>query len=1099
MEIKLIRACSYSKKKPLLLLLMRTFIFLCCATVFGFTPNNAISQNSKIKINADKVLTVDEVFDLIMKQTDYNFIYEEGIFNDFPKVAVKKGIIRTNKLLEKSLSSRQINIIVTTNNNILIKENTWVNRRLQKQVSGKVTDQDGLPIVGATVLIKGTTSGIATDFDGNYTLMVPDPANVLVFSSLGFETQEVTVANQTTINVTLEEDINELDEIVINAGYYKVSQRETTGNISRIAAKEVEKQTVTNPISILQGRVPGINVLQNSGLPGASFDILIRGTNSITANNAPFYIINGVPFTTNSLTTVGGTILPNANPLNSINPNDIESIEILKDADATAIYGSRGANGVVLITTKKGKKGKFRTELNYSYGLGEINNGVDLLNTEQYLEMRNEAFANDGETPLPFNAPDILEWDPNRDIDWQEELIGGTSEISNIQASISGGSEQVQFSMGLGRYHETTVFPGDFDFERITSNFRIDYQSINKKFKASFSGNYSVIDNTLPNSNPITYVLTAPPNVPDFVGENGEFLFPWTNNPFAELARKFQAKTDNFIGNMVLSYNIAKNLELKSSFGYTRMQRDEINTTPQFTINPAFAAFQRSTLNYGGANVRTWITEPQINWKKDLGKGTLDILLGATFQESINTSISSTATNFSSDDLIESPSAAESIVINNDFYAQFRYQAFFGRLNYNWDRKYIVNITGRRDGSSRFGENNKFSTFGAIGASWIFSKENFLKDSNVLNYGKIRASYGITGNDQIGDYRYFDTWEPVGLPYDGIPGLQPTRIANPDFSWEENEKFEVGLELGFLRDRIYLETSYYKNSSPNLLLTNPLPSSSGFTGVQANLPALVENIGWEIELNTINISTPDFKWTTGFNITIPKNELVSFPNLEASAFNGNLKEGEPLSVQGAFHYTGVDPDTGVFTFEDLNDDGSGFSFPDDIQYLFNLDPEYYGGLQNNISFKNIELDFLFQFTKQTGNRLTNGIVPGFLQVNQLTEVLSRWQQPGDVSDFQQFTQSFGNPALSAGFQSRGSDYFFVDASYVRLKNVSLSYQFPTNIVEKLKLQNARIYIQGQNLFTITDYIGFDPEVSIRGINGSLPLLRTITTGIQLTF
>jgi hypothetical protein len=410
--------------------------------------------------------------------------------------------------------------------------------------------------------------------------------------------------------------------------------------------------------------------------------------------------------------------------------------------------------------------------------------------------------------------------------------------------------------------------------------------------------------------------------------------------------------------------------------------------------------------------------------------------------------------------------------------------------------KYLVNLTGRRDGSSRFGPGKKFANFGAVGLGWIFSKENYFKHLSFLSYGKLRGSFGITGNDQIGDYKYLSTWAPTIYPYQA-GGLYPTNLLNPDYSWETNKKLEINIELGFIKDRILITGGYYNNKSSNQLVGYSLPLTTGFSSVQANLPAVVQNQGWEFEINTRNIEVKNFSWSTSFNISFPRNKLLSYPHLAASTYANTYVEGKSLFIQKLFQYEGVDPQTGIYQFQDVKNKTLTATpdYPADLLPLKSVSQDFYGGLQNAIIYKNWQFDLFFQFVKQTGYNYWYGSYnsPGMMG-NQPIVVLDRWQKPGDNTTIQQFTQSYGSSAYSA-YNIGGSDYSVSDASFIRLKNISISYTLPDKVKRGLHLNNASLFIKGQNLFTITDYWGLDPE---NQNTGHLPALRVLIAGFKIT-
>lgn len=965
----------------------------------------------------------------------------------------------------------------------------------QTQITGIVIDIKGTPIVGANIQIKNTNNGTVSNFDGSYSITAR-PTDVLVFSVLGYQTEEILIGSQTQIDVTLEEAITQLDEVTLNAGYYTVKEKERTSNISKITAKTIKKQPVSNLLSVIQGRMPGVYITQNTGVPGGSFNIEIRGRNSIASGNSPLYIVNGVPFNSSIPSSLGNQITRGGNPLNGIDLSNIESIEVLKDADATAIYGSRGANGVVLITTKKGHIGKTQFNVELQSGMGAVAHKMDILNREQYLMMRREAFTNDGVTPTTTNARDLLLWDTNRYTDWQDKLIGATAHLTNAQASVSGGSKGTSFQFGGGLRKETTVFPGDFNYKKATGHAQLNHRSKNNRFHVVFSGNYTSETNKL-FSQDLTALILLPPVAPKIYDDEG--LLNWGpdggsfNNPFSIIEKDYRVRTQTLLSHIALNYQIFKGLNAKIGMGYSTTQTNEIQTTPTHAINPGLRTFLKATSNVNHTMVQSWIVEPQLEYKKNIGKSMFKILLGSTLQQQTTDGQSTFATDFSSDLLLENVGAAGT-TRSNTIFTDYKYQGVFGRLNYNYDSKYIVNITARRDGSSRFGPGNRFANFGALGVTWIFSNEPFFKDSPVLSFGKLRGSYGITGNDQIGDYRYVDSYKSTTYPYQNILGLRPTRLFNPLYGWETNKKFEAAIDLGFLRDRFRFSTVWYRNRSSNQLVGYPLPATAGFSSIQSNLPAEVENTGFELELNTANVNNKDFRWTTTANLSIPKNELLAYPNIENSSFAQTYTIGKSLSLVRVYHTLGVNPQTGIYEFEDL--DGNGIiNLPNDLQSLVELDPKFYGGIGNSFSYKGIQLDVFLQFVKQKGYNpiYLSGAAPGRLS-NQQVGVLHRWQQPGNQTHIQQFTQST-NSAASTAFNNSlfNGDHRFSDASFIRLKTVSLSYRIPQGILANV---GSEIYLQGQNLLTFTGYDGLDPET-----NGSLrlPPLRMISMGMRLTF
>jgi TonB-linked SusC/RagA family outer membrane protein len=967
----------------------------------------------------------------------------------------------------------------------------------QTQVSGIVTDGT-LPLSGVSISIKGQKTTIASDFDGKFTITASS-SDILIFTYIGFKPLTIPIAGRSIINIKMQEDATALQEVKINAGYYSVKESQRTGSISKITSKDIENQPVTNVLAAMQGRMTGVNITQNTGVAGGGFDIQIRGQNSLRSDgNRPLYIIDGVPYSSEAVgSDLTGIVLPSpTSPLNSINPSDIESIEVLKDADATAIYGSRGANGVVLITTKKGKIGKTKFTANLSGGLGKVTRFMELMSTEQYLQMRREAFTNDG---IPYGPTDYDvngTWDQNRYTDWQKVLIGGTSKINDIQTSISGGSSQTQFLINGNFHKETTVFPGDYNYKKGNLHANLNHKSENEKFRINFSMGYTAQENNQPGIDITQQSILLAPNAPALYDTQGNLN--WENstwiNPLSNLEGKYISKSNDLFANSLLSYTILPNLIAKASFGFTDTRFDDSRTQPSTMYDPAYGlGSEFSSIYVNSTNRKSWIVEPQLSWSKNFGKGKTEVLLGSTFQQQTASQLVQEADGFSSNSLIYNLSSAFHVFDLLHSESVYKYQAFFGRVNFSWDERYIINLTARRDGSSRFGPDKQFATFGAIGTAWVFSNETFVKENlGFLSFGKLRASYGTSGNDQIGDYQFLDTYGSSGNNYGGVNGLEPTRLFNPNFGWETNKKLEVALETGFCRDRIFITAGWYDNRSSNQLVGTPLPATTGFNSIQANLDATVQNKGIELSLRTVNFQRQSFNWTTNFNLTISENKLLSFPNIKGSTYENQYVIGDPLNIKKVFHYIGIDPTTGIYQFEDFNSDGL-FTAAEDKQSIRNLNPKYFGGFQNSISYQNWQLDFLFQFVNQLNYSGSHGTgIPGTM-TNQPVTVIDHWQNPGDNATHQQYTTGVNSEAVDAFYKYYASDAMITDASYIRLKNLSLSYTIPDQWLKNVK---CRLVFEGQNLFTITSYEGADPESRFRT---SLPPLKVFTTGLQLTF
>lgn len=1097
----------------------------------GLLHLSAGTSGQRLSISV-KNTPLNKVFSEIEKKTSYVFFYDATILQHTHSVSVELSNATVEEVLQASLKDQALEFS--------IQDHTiFVKRQVAKTVgvlaapdggvdpttvSGEVKTEDGLPLVGATVHIRKLKITGMTNAKGVFELKnVPDGEYELEISYVGFELLKtaLTVVNHAgTVSARLKASKSILDETVVK-GYYSTTNRLNTGAVSTVKAEDIEKQPVTDPLLAIEGRVPGLYISQTSGVPGTYSTVLLRGQNFIFTYgqsplnlNSPLYIVDGVPFTSTSLTStsIGGGALGIASngpypqygmsPFNSLNPADIESIDVLKDADATAIYGSRGANGVVLITTKKGKAGNTGIDVNVYEGAGKVTHTMSLLNTQQYLALRHQAFYNDSlASPSSHIKPGPSDydingvWDSTRNTDWQKVLIGGTARLTSAQLNISGGNTNTQFVIGGSYARQTTVYPGDYSDQKVSVHFNINHFSTDQKFHALFSAQY-VNDNSVLPQGDLTSYLTLSPDAPAVY--NSDHSLNWQggtwNNPMASIVQKYGAVTNNLIANVNLAYTLLPGLQLKSTTGYTRMQMDQSQLTPATAYFGPPDPYYRSN-QFATSTIYTWVLEPQIEYARKFGQGKLDILTGATFQENVFNSLSQYAIGYSTDALISDIGAASVVGVAGRTNTDYRYNAMFGRIGYNWREKYLINLTARRDGSSRFGPANQFGNFGSGGAAWIFSKESFVEDIfPMLSFGKLRVSYGIAGNDQINDYQYLSTYSiNSGNPYQSVSGLYPTGLSNPYFRWERVNKLEAGIELGFIKDRVLLVADYYRNRSGNQLILEPLPSIDGFTSIQSNLPALVQNSGGEFQINSTNIKTKNFSWSTSFNLTIPRNKLVSFPGLASNTrYNSIYAVGKSVFVQHLYHYTGVSPQTGLYTFQLLGKDSVVGS--NDLQFLKQVAQDYYGGFENSFKYKDFSLSIFIQFVKQTGRNYASYFsYPGNFNKNIPTYVLQAWRHPGDVTNVERYTQSAG-AALKAWSNLTNSDFTISDASFIRLKNISLSYSLPALWQQKMHLKSARIYFQGQNLLTITKYKGLDPET--QGL--SLPPLRMITGGVQFS-
>lgn len=1074
---------------------MTTFILFLSCMVAGA---NGFAQNISISL---KNAPLEKVFKEIERQSHYRFVYtKEQLANALP-VTVQFNAVSLSKVLdwcfrEQPISYTIENKYVLVANRIQPKAIVSIEIDLI-DVTGKVINDKNEPVVGITVSIKGSRKITFTNGEGEFSLKNVNPNDVLILTGAEMDNLEVKIAGQIRLTIFIKEKMGSLDETIVK-GYYRTSKRLNTGSVSKVTSKEISNQPVSNPLATLQGRVPGLEVTQQNGLPGTGFNVLIRGQNSIQNGVSPLYVIDGMPFLNNAeVVTQRGSGVQANSPFNTLNPADIESIEVLKDADATAIYGSRGANGVILITTKSNKSGKTSLDINVYSGWGRVTRTIDYMATPQYLQMRREAYANDGITPSLPGAKELLVYDTSKYTNLKKEFIGGTANSINANIRLSGGNSFTRFTLGGNYYRETTVFPDDHQFERISANFNVVHRSENNKFDINFTASFGSGKNAL-QPDDLTQYINSPPNIPDLYDSLGKLTWNKAGvsfiNPLAGTLRTYTVVTDRLTSNILAGYKILPSLKLKLSLGSNLVKTDEKLLTPIASLDPA--NLPKGSAFLGTNQSKGWIIEPQLEymWQKN-SVHKIQLMVGTTWQETVTTKTGIIADGYTNDNLINSLSAAQTTVSSNQ-YTLYHYASLYGRAEYNFKSMYLINLTGRRDISSRFGPGKRTALFGAVGSGWIFSEENFSKKYlPFLSYGKLRASYGITGNDLIQDYQYLDTYTATQYPYQGQTALFPSRLFNPSYSWEQIRKVELALELGFIQDRILFIGNWYRNRSDNQIIYYSLPGQTGFTNVLTNFPGVVQNKGLEFSLNTVNIKKQKISWSSAFNITIPKNKLVAFPGLATSTYSTQYEIGRPLSLNKGYRYDGVDPLTGIYRFVDFN--GDNLINDKDIVYNGTNQAEFYGGFGNTIQYKNWELEIFTEFKKQNGNHpfFTGSGLPGSAS-NQAIALLDRWQKPGDITTYQKYSQRLTTAAGSAYLKVINSSAALTDASFVRLKNVSVSWKMPSAWSKKLHLQRCRFYLQGQNLYVITKYKGADPETqSIM----RLPPLKMFVTGVQLNF
>jgi TonB-linked SusC/RagA family outer membrane protein len=969
------------------------------------------------------------------------------------------------------------------------------------EIVGQVSGEKEEWLAGANIWIKRNKEAVVTNMKGIFRFRTGQVRymDTICISYTGYEQGEYPVTDTDLMIIRLNILPGELDASKVTA-YGTTTQRSSTANTSTIKGEDIASQPVTNPLAAMEGRAAGLVITQLSGVPGAGYKVSIRGENSIRWGTDPFFVVDGVPYAPNnsSISNIpSGGAAGLLSPFNIINPNDIESIEILKDADATAIYGSRGANGVIIITTKKGVIGRPAVTLDISSGFSRITSRLKTMNTRQFVKMRTEGFANDSVKPDMNNAPDLTLLDTNRSTDYAKMLTGGTAFVTNVQASVSGGDTNTRYLVSGGYHVETSIFPKNLDYKRGTLQASLYHSTPDSTFAIQFSGMLGIDQNNQFINDLSAYQLLDPNAPKNLRNPDGSLVWqtngvPFTN-PLSFSDDRYQAAALNALLNLRFDYHFSSHLTGRFGMGYSRLANTEKSFIPIAAQDPALSPVGSSFT--GNINFRSWIVEPQMEYTGTIGGGSLTLLVGGTLQAQRNTGATLAAKGFTSDALLTVYGAAPHIEVGNSM-TDYHYNAFFGRLNYKWKRTYILNLSGRRDGSSRFGPSKQFGNFGAAGMAWLFSKEKFMDSLRFLSFGKLRASYGITGNDQIGDYQYVETWSGTTTqPYQGMTGFFPTSLSNPNLAWELIRKLELGVELGFIHDKIFLTASWYRNRSANQLVPYALPSQAGFNSVMKNLPAVVQNTGVELTLRSKNNSSKNFEWTTDIQLTIPDNKLISFPDLVGSSYAQDLVVGKSLHILKAFRYNGVNNVSGVFSFDDLNNGRV---------VVGKRDLTCFGGISNSFRYHQFHLDIFIEGRQQTGTDWVNAIyatnIPGMagpgLYSNQPVEVLDRWTTPGDHAKYQRYTTSSASDAAYAVSGYTASSAALKDASFLRLKNIALSWNFPDSLLHKHSLKGAKIYIQAQNLFTISSYKGADPETQTVL---SLPPLKTITFGIQLTF
>jgi TonB-linked SusC/RagA family outer membrane protein len=1113
-----------------------TYAFLIQCLFMNFLL--AGNGSAQIKSIEDVMITmplqeeaIGHVFSKIEKASEFSFVYTNRDIRNIPKISLEDKSQSLYDVLKEiavqtGLEFKQVNrsILVQKSKNQFKEEPvTMVENDIA--ITGLVTDTNGEPIPGVTVSVAGTTIGTATDLDGRYSLSVPE-GSTLVFSFIGFETQRIEVGERSVIDITLNEDMTSLDEVVV-VGYGTQKKSDLTGSVSSLKSKDFNPGVNASVDQLIQGRAAGVQITQTSSEPGGGISIRIRGASSINAGNEPLYVIDGLPIDNSSLLSGGGDAAvgnnPNPrNPLNALNPNDIESIEILKDASATAIYGSRGANGVILVTTKKGSKGEIKVNYDFQKGT-QTPNRIDLLSAQEYIQVINGISEAGGNSPV-FSESEISQIGAGTD--WQDEIYR-TAPLNNHNLSASGGDAHTTFFASLNYFDQDGVVKNS-GIKKYIARINLE-RKIGERTQIGINLNTSLIKdnnnvdgiNTNENAGPINTALLYDPTEEVFNSSGGFTQSPnlTINNPVS-LIRGISSKneTNRTFGNFYIQHKITDDLDAKLNFGSDRQtsRRDIYNSKLTF----------HGASNNGIANIATLersnvLLEYTMTYNKQLNEtSSINILGGTTFQDFSQRRFSGTINNFPSD-AIGTNNLSLGDTENDDLSsnrARNTLLSYLGRVNYSFFNKYLLTASLRADGSSRFGKNNKFGYFPSFAFGYKLAEENFIPQ--FFDDLKLRASWGQTGNQEIGNYASlstFTTGSNAVMNDAVVVGTRPSRIANPDLKWETTEQFNIGIDASILAGRISGTMDYFIKNTEDMLINLPIPRATGFGSIISNIGKM-ENKGFEFLLNSTNISQQFFTWSTSLNFSAIKNKVkdlgesgdIITGNVQSIGNTTIITEGYPVNSYYGYEVIGIfqmddniaesaqpNSQPGYPIFRDVN--GNNSISPNDQMIIGNPFPDYIFGVQNSFSYKSIQLSFFIQ--GQQGADLLNinvleSMYPANFRRNKLAEqALNRWTPENPNTKWPSGIQ----PSAYGG--GKANTLALQDASYIRLKNVQLSYNLPVDNVRFLK--TARIYITGQNLWTITDYVGFDPEANAFGrsnvrldYNG-YPLAKTWVLGINI--
>ncbi len=1007
-------------------------------------------------------------------------------------------------------------------------------------VSGKVSEQNGAALPGVNVVVKGTSTGTITDVDGNYRLQVPSDAEVLTFSFIGYTTREEAINGRSTINVSMVPDISELNEVVV-VGYGTQLKTDVTGNIAQVSGDDIQDIPVPSLEQAMQGRAAGVFIEAGNGKLGQAIKVRVRGAASVSASNEPLYVVDGVIITSNNLS---GTDAP-TNPLSDINFNDVASVQILKDASASAIYGSRAANGVVLITTKRGEAGRTQFNVGYLKGWSSPTRKANWLNGPQYLAGFREAFENEdaiikqddpasgfgdfyyGEPGLTFEEVLNFElgedgWGPDVNANWADQAYRDDAGVDQIDVSANGGNEKTQFYTSLQYTDQKGILIRNA-FKRISGRLNVDHKvsdrvSLGVNFSLARSVNDRLTDD---NEFSTPMQLLALPPIQPFRDEEGNLNTStvYFNGLLTKENSSFTTTVFRNISNVFASIELVPNLTFRTEAAADILTQNEERFSGRAVDS------NTGYINGGGesrwVNVQNYSTNNFFTYANNFKQHGLEVVAGMSYQISTEDQTDIQAQTFPLDVFRKLTSA--SIIIAGDSEAtDFSFLSYFARANYKFANKYLLSLSGRVDGSSKFGSNERYGFFPAASAGWILTEEGFMESLTPLSFLKLRASIGLTGNAPTENFASLGTYR--AQTYDVLGGIVPQQLANPNLKWETTLQTDIGIDFGLFNDRITGELDYYIKDTRDVLLNSNVPGTSGFLTQFVNVGAL-ENKGFEVLINSTNV-TGDFSWSTSLNFARNRNKITDLDdNVITGGYVNRAVEGQPIGVFFTQEYAGVNPDNGdalwylnrdateaeisdgdVFQVNHLGDRlvTNDYSLVERV-IVGNPNPDWIGGITNNLSYKGLDLSFLFQFVQgydvyNGGGRFQRADFAYF--DNQLVQDLEdAWREPGQITDVPE-------ARLFSGNGDKESSRYLQDASFVRLKTLTLGYNLPLSLIERLSLQNMRIYVSAQNLLTFTKYDLNDPEVNTDYLSGNIgqgndfyaaPQVKTFSVGVKLGF